>query len=710
MGRTPQHNWPIHRRLLIVFVLAAVIPAALLALVGYLDGSMLQIQAQALTQVDNANAAINQGSVALQEMNADLRAHVLAVKAGDVAGDAGLEADIYTLELTFGGDLQHYQQAYLLSSSTSAPDANMVLRQHGYIDLINQQAQRFAQVLDAWNAYHQQQDTVLRALSQGQVPAALAAEQQTNISFTALQSSWESLTQINAAVSRAVGTVLAAEHQTAAVRSILLALGTLLLIALLGTYVAGSITRPLRILAELTRNIARGDMTRRAPTFGRDEIGAVAASMNAMLDSIVSLLRQTQEQRDLLQAQVERLVSQVSGIAEGDLRVHVEVTRDSLGVLAESFNYVIDELGRLVARVQEIARAIQQANEDIWGHSGQLVASARQGLHQLTAAQQQAQQIAEMNRLLISDAQTLIKTAQQMHYEARESHAIIHEAASGMEQTRNHIQIILRQSRELRDQAFVTEGLIRSLGDMMHQANRLALDAAIQAAMTGESGRGFGAVVADIRRVSEGAKERVAEASRLISRIAAGTQEVTGTADEAARKTLVNVTAAQQADDALESLDELAERQATLIEQIQRLSSEQALRISAVSDAIAAIVALIENASLDAANVDRIIAKQANLVEQLRASVDAIKVNEPSPTDRIQRATDIGSEFWPRTSNSASSLPARSWPVGATSGIWLPQSHPGSGLLSQERRWRMLQPATKDPPEPLAPHTPSGER
>src|SRR5262249_44959007 len=117
-----------------------------------------------------------------------------------------------------------------------------------------------------------------------------------------------------------------------------------LLVFLIGYVVNLTITTPLRQLALLTRRIARGDTQARAAISGRDEITLVANSMNNMLDSIVRLMQDVQSQRDVLQGQVERLIGEVSGIGEGDLGIQAQVTDDALGVLAYSFNYMIQEL------------------------------------------------------------------------------------------------------------------------------------------------------------------------------------------------------------------------------------------------------------------------------------------------------------------------------------------------------------------------------
>src|SRR5437763_14827574 len=80
-----------------------------------------------------------------------------------------------------------------------------------------------------------------------------------------------------------------------------------------------------------------------------------------MLENIVHHIQEVQFQRDNLQAQVEKLVSEVSGVGEGDLRVQAEVTADALGVLADSFNYMVEELGSLVVRVKLVAHVFENS-------------------------------------------------------------------------------------------------------------------------------------------------------------------------------------------------------------------------------------------------------------------------------------------------------------------------------------------------------------
>src|SRR6266700_6813153 len=62
---------------------------------------------------------------------------------------------------------------------------------------------------------------------------------------------------------------------------------------------------------------------------------------------------------------INALLQEVSAVGDGDLRVQAEVTPDTLGVLADSFNYMIEELAKVVGRVQATAMQVTNATRRI---------------------------------------------------------------------------------------------------------------------------------------------------------------------------------------------------------------------------------------------------------------------------------------------------------------------------------------------------------
>ena len=68
----------------------------------------------------------------------------------------------------------------------------------------------------------------------------------------------------------------------------------------------------------------------------------------------------------------------------------------------------------------------------------------------------------------------------------------------------------------LGERSLEINNIIDAISGIAHQTNRLALDAAIQAAMAGENGKGFAAVAADIRRLAERAKDQASTITKIV--------------------------------------------------------------------------------------------------------------------------------------------------------------------------------------------------
>ena len=93
-------------------------------------------------------------------------------------------------------------------------------------------------------------------------------------------------------------------------------------------------------LVDVCRDYTGGDRTIRANVNGDDEFAMLSMSLNTLLDSQGvmqgGIQLSTSGDASALQAQIEKLLQEVSAVGDGDLRVQAEVTPDTLGVLADS--------------------------------------------------------------------------------------------------------------------------------------------------------------------------------------------------------------------------------------------------------------------------------------------------------------------------------------------------------------------------------------
>ena len=397
-------------------------------------------------------------------------------------------------------------------------------------------------------------------------------------------------------------------------------------VIIIGFLVNLTITRRLRHLAALTKRIARGETDKRAIISGRDEIYMVAVSMNTMLDNIVRLIQETQGQRDHLQAQVEKLVHDVSGVGEGDLRVQAQVTADALGALAQSFNYMIVELSSLIVRVKKHTQEVEISSTNMHDQMAQLVEIAELQLRQMASATNEVAQMALASQKVAERVQVLDNAASSTHTAAETGRSTIHQTTEGIERINKNVEATASKVQQLGERSREISAIVSVISDIAHQTNRLALDAAVQAAMAGENGKGFQVVATDIRRLAERTKEQTTMISRITQGIQEDIEAVTVSMTDTQRETVTGTDLVQNTGASLEKIFILVEQQAHEIDGINTMVRN----LLQSSDQVKGIIQEVSRSNRQSSSSTRVVAQNmdhlARLAKQLLASVEAFKI------------------------------------------------------------------------------------
>src|SRR5579875_972286 len=642
-------NTPIFRRLFIAFAAATLIPAIVIALLGTYYVNSLVSRGQAVTTAFEAQSAAYAQQVELQRMEALLTARNAQVfaylsqganaDASLLAGGAQSSGEISNLQTTFDQGLTSYQQNYeLATSSNMAAVSNILISQDPNTTIIKDQKQTLDLAKTQWNIYKTYQQKELSDLDQillqknpnvsldyNNAYGPLFSAQQAYIN---LENSWQHLVNLAQTMGNTVSNVGDAQINPVRVATIIAIVSTILLVFLIGYAVNQTITVPLRQLATLTRRIAKGETSARATIAGRDEIYLVAASMNNMLDNIVHLIQDAQAQRDNLQAQVEKLVSEVSGVGEGDLRVQAEVTADALGVLADSFNYMVEELSSLVVRVKMVAHEVEGTTVTILDRMTQLVETGDIQIHQIGQATVEVEHMAEDSRHVAERAQALLSIARTARRDAQGGREAVQQTIESMGRIHENVQATASKVDALGESSKEINNIVDVISQIAHQTNRLALDAAIQAAMAGENGKGFGAVAADIRRLAERAKEEASSIARIVRVVREDISAAALSMQDTERETSTGARLTEEAGTALESLFAAVEQQAREVETINQVANQHVLSSNAVSQIMRSVSESTQHSSLSTREASLSMERLSRLVEQLRASTEAFKLRE----------------------------------------------------------------------------------
>ncbi len=414
---------------------------------------------------------------------------------------------------------------------------------------------------------------------------------------------------------------------------IVCALASLLLVFTVYYFMQRRIKDKLIGLTEVCRDYSNGDRSARATYSGEDEFAMLAGSINTVLDNATGSSGAATSgaagtDAAALQAQIEKLLQEVSAVGDGDLRVQAEVTPDTLGVLADSFNYMIEELAKVVGRVQSTAVQVTNATRRILDRSADLAQASDSQVEQISQTSQAVEALAIFIQNVAQNAMTSVEVAQEALESATSGQESVKQTIDGMMLIRENVQETSKKIKRLGERSNEIGEIVRIIEDIADQTNLLALNAAIQSAMAGEHGRGFAVVADEIRLLAERSTESTKRIGHLVKSIQGDTYDAVVAMEDSTQEVVKGSQLADEAGRALNSIYSAVERQAKMIESIARAANDQ----SPVSEAVAVTMAQISEVirQTDAGTQEAAISVSylSELSEQLRASVSTFKLPE----------------------------------------------------------------------------------
>jgi len=299
-------------------------------------------------------------------------------------------------------------------------------------------------------------------------------------------------------------------------------LGALALLLFLASLISLLIERNLLgRLAVLRMVLAKmyldGDLTRRVPVAGRDEIAAVAIDFNRLMESFATIVGKVLFNSTEVGSASKRLLSEVSRVASGS-RQQRDAALATAGAIAE------------------LTENMNQVSQN---------ASETAGISETS------------NRL------------------SAEGMAIVRSASAEMEQIAASVTQSAQVVCALGERSKAISGIVQTIREIADQTNLLALNAAIEAARAGDQGRGFAVVADEVRKLAERTSQATGEISQMIAAIQDETQSAITSIDAGSGQARKGAELARQASRSLECINQGARETMEKVEAIAHAVVQQ---------------------------------------------------------------------------------------------------------------------------------------
>lgn len=382
------------------------------------------------------------------------------------------------------------------------------------------------------------------------------------------------------------------------------------LFALFALFLARAISKPLRRIDEVLKDMMNEDFSKELPKSRMRELSAISEAVGDFRKQEETKVHMTREITKVIEA-----------CGEGDFSRRID-TKDADGVfkdLGQGVNTIGEVAQKGLGDVQEaletlstgdlthempegqqgvfkdISDTITHLTDSLDGMMRQLSASSQVLNHtsqEISSSVDDASRRGEISAASLeetsSSLQTVAETVNHTANSAQEARNHVNDAQKKAETTRDVADQTVEAIQKIKESSDAISQISGLIEDVAFQTNLLALNAGVEAARAGDAGRGFAVVASEVRALAQRSSDAAHDINTLISssqtEVANGVQlmdqtgkslgeimqaveQVVGKVNEIAENAVDQSTGLKEVNSAVENLDRDSQKSAAMLEE-----------------------------------------------------------------------------------------------------------------------------------------------
>ncbi len=294
-------------------------------------------------------------------------------------------------------------------------------------------------------------------------------------------------------------------------------------------------------------------------------------------------------------APLTEIFDSVRAACQGEIGHKVQVvSQDEIGVLATSYNQLLDLIVYLIRQTQESSRRLQQSSNDILSATEQQASGSAEQAASISETTATMEELASTYRQIAENADQVVNMAEASLSNAESGQQAVMNTLTAMESIKTRTQQSATKILALGERSQQIGQVLAIINSIADQTKILALNAAIEAARAGEAGKGFSVVAIEIRKLAESVVESTGEISSIMTEIQAAANELVMSTEQELKQVQGGVDLAHVTGESLDQILEMVEQTTIAAKEISAATQQQKSATDQVVKAMREVAAVAQ--------------------------------------------------------------------------------------------------------------------
>lgn len=291
----------------------------------------------------------------------------------------------------------------------------------------------------------------------------------------------------------------------------------------------------------------------------------------------------------------ELTAATVRVVAEGDFRSMLEVrSTDEIGQIATAFSSLMSQLRELLLALRASAERLEAASTHLTDSASVQNEAVGQQAVALHETQLAAQQLQEASKAAAKRVEAIQREAERASEFGQAGEAAVSGSVGGLTHIRSHVEQMGRTISELHQRTRQVGDITRTVKDLADQSNVLALNASIEAARSGETGRSFAVVAREMRSLADQSAGATTRVQAILGDIGRAISDAVRTSEGGAREVEGGLEQVRAAGESLRSLATIIQTNGQTVRSIADAVSQQDAGIAELFAALSSMADLAD--------------------------------------------------------------------------------------------------------------------